>query len=488
VLLRKREASTIVAQEPDFAPARMVEIELRQPLPTLIALDDKAGRHYQRAFCLIRLHTQPLGVVELQLGDGEIRADEYARHIWRALSANINEHLREDGLPPATGLDAAGIPSPGTPRCIEERERFLVDAPFVSVIVPTRDRPGQIPTCLRSLLALHYPQYEIIVVDNAPSTNATADFIQQTYRDVPRVRYLREDRPGVSWARNCGMMAARGEILVFVDDDVVIDPYWLVEFVRGFSMASDVACVTGYILPLELETPAQFWYEEHCGSCWFQEDGGSCWSLTRHIFDLAENHPKTPLYPYKAGFGGGANAAFTAAFLRSVGGFDLALGAGSPAQGGEDLAAFFQAIIRGHKLVCEPAAVGYHPHYREYNRLRKQIYNYGIGLTAYLTKSMLENPRLLFDFIPKALFAPSLILRAVASRDGKRLTRYPRELVMLNLKGMLYGPFAYLHSRWTMRNVCKDFAPVETVQTSAGAKEASVLAYHIDDREEGIYP
>jgi glycosyltransferase involved in cell wall biosynthesis len=46
---------------------------------------------------------------------------------------------------------------------------------------------------------------------------------------MPRVRYLREDRPGVSWARNRGMMAARGEILAFVDDDVVVDLYWLVE-------------------------------------------------------------------------------------------------------------------------------------------------------------------------------------------------------------------------------------------------------------------
>ncbi len=401
-------------------------------------------------------------MVELQLDESEICADEYAQPIWRALSANINEHLRQDGLPPATGLDAAGLPSPGTPRCIEERERFLADAPFVSVIVPTHDRPERIQACLRSLLALHYPQYEIIVVDNAPSTNATADFIQQTYRDVPRVRYLREDRPGVSWARNCGMMAARGEILAFIDDDVVVDCYWLVELVRGFSMASDVVCVTGYILPLELETPAQFWYEEHCGSCWFQEDGGSCWSLTRHIFDLAEYHPKTPLYPYRAGFGGGANVAFTAAFLRSVGGFDPALGGNGPARCGQDIAAFFQAIIRGHKLVCEPAAVGYHPHYREYNRLRKQIYNYGVGLTAYLTKSLLENPRLLFDFIPKVLSAPSFILRAVASKDGKRLTHYPKELVIVKLKGMLYRPIAYLQSRRMVRNMRKAFAPVET--------------------------
>jgi glycosyltransferase involved in cell wall biosynthesis len=118
---------------------------------------------------------------------------------------------------------------------------------------------------LRALLALDYPRYEIIVVDNAPSTSATADFIRQTYRDVPQVRYVREDRPGLSWARNCGLMAARGEIVAFTDDDVVLDPYWLIELVKAFHVADDVMCVTGLVLPLELETPAQFLLEEFGG-------------------------------------------------------------------------------------------------------------------------------------------------------------------------------------------------------------------------------
>src|SRR5205814_5533882 len=119
----------------------------------------------------------------------------------------INEHLQKDGLPTLSGLDERGITSPRTPVCLEERERFLADAPFVSIIVPTRDRPERIATCLRSLLALQYPRYEVIIVDNAPATTATAELIQQTYQEVPQVRYLREDRPGPSAARNCGIMA-----------------------------------------------------------------------------------------------------------------------------------------------------------------------------------------------------------------------------------------------------------------------------------------
>jgi glycosyltransferase involved in cell wall biosynthesis len=467
------------AQLPDLAPVRIVEIEVGQPLPDVLALDEKTGRHYQRALCLVRLHTQPLGLVELQLDERGASPQECALQIWRTLSEKINEHLRRDGLPAVTGIDAMGLSDPTTPACLEEREQFFAHAPFVSVIIPTRDRPQQIQRCLQLLMALHYPQYEIIVVDNAPSTSATADFIRQTYDDIPRVRYVREDRPGRSLALNSGMMAARGEVLAFIDDDVEIDRYWLVELVRGFSCADGVACVTGLVLPLELETPPQFWLEE-----W----GGFCKGFAQHLFDMGENHPRTPLHPYTAGhFGTGASMAFRAAFLRSVGGFDPALGTGSPAQGGEDLAIFFQVITRGYKLVYEPAAVVYHPHYHDYKVLRKQMYRNGVGLTAYLTKILLDNPRLLFDFVPRLPYGLVFTLSPRSSKNNKKSPHYPRELTTLELKGMLYGPFAYLYSRWTMRNARKAFAPVEAMRVSTSAEEASALGHHMHEREDRVY-
>jgi hypothetical protein len=62
-------------------------------------------------------------------------------------------------------------------------------------------------------------------------------------------------------AHNRGLTKARGEIVAFTNDDVVVDSLWLVELARAFEFADDVACVTGLILPMELETPAQFWLE-----------------------------------------------------------------------------------------------------------------------------------------------------------------------------------------------------------------------------------
>jgi len=438
----------------DVAPARVMEIELGEPLPMITAFDDKKGKRYQRVLCLVRLHTRPLGVVEFTLERDELDAGTCAGQIWSMLREQINEHLRQDGLPPVTVFEAGGLPTSGTPLCIEERERFLAHAPFVSVIVPTHDRPEFVQASLRALTTLHYPCYEVIIVDNAPSSAATADFVRQTYGDVPRIRYVREDRPGVSWARNRGIMAARGAILAFTDDDVVVDRYWLAELIRPFSLVENVACVTGQVLPLELETPAQFWYERYGGSYWFLWKGRSSWWSTRHIFDLKQHRLDDPLYPYRAGqFGCGASMACTADFLREVRGFDPALGGNGPSRCAQDIAVLFQVVARGYTLVYEPTSVVYHLNRRDYKALSRQIYNYGIGMTAYLTRSLLDNPRLLFDFIPKTMVAFVRPLVGKATRRDEPVDSYPRELTVLKLKGMLYGPLAYIQSWWMARKL-----------------------------------
>ena len=432
-------------QDRSFTPIRLIETEIGQPLPNILSLDDKTGQYYQRAYCLIRFHTRPLGVIELQLNEQELSADEYAERIWQAFHKSIVEHLQEDGLPEVHTLNASGLPWIATPKCIEVRESLLQTAPFVSVIISTRERPELLARCVQSLLALHYPSYEIIIVDNAPATTRTADFVEQTYADNPKIRFLREDRPGQSSGRNCGARAARGEILAFVDDDTVVDTYWLAGLISAFLQIDNVVCVTSLLLPLELDAQAQVWIEEF---------GGFSKGFKQIIFDLT-SPSNTPLHPYAAGrFGTGASMAFTAAFLRSIGGFDPALANGKIG-GGEDLAAFLQVITRGHKLVYQPTSILYHLHRRDYAGLRRQIYGYGIALTAFLTKSILDNPLLLFDILTKVPAGLIFILNPQSSKNSKKSLNYPRELNFLEGKGMLYGPFIYLWRRWKMHKLRK---------------------------------
>ncbi len=99
--------------------------------------------------------------------------------------------------------------------------------PFVSVIVPTYDRPRQLARCLRSLSSLDYPsdRFEVIVVDDgseSPPEDIVADAPGQLDTTL-----LSPPHAGPASARNYGAAHARGEYLAFTDDDCVPTPSWL---------------------------------------------------------------------------------------------------------------------------------------------------------------------------------------------------------------------------------------------------------------------
>jgi hypothetical protein len=197
------------------------------------------------------------------------------------------------------------------------------------------------------------------------------------------------------------------------------------------------------ILPHELETPAQEWLERYAG----YSKGA-----TPEIFDAARRRTDH-LFPYAAGtFGSGANMAFRTEVLRAIRGFDPALGAGTTAKGGDDLAAFFDVIAAGHAVAYEPAAIVLHEHHRTFEALRRQTFGYGAGLTAYLTKTVLDRPARAFDMLGRA---PRGLWHALSPRSAKneRLPAdTPATLVRRERLGMVVGPVLYLRSRFGARN------------------------------------
>ncbi|MCZ0903847.1 glycosyltransferase family A protein, partial [Microcoleus sp. HI-ES] len=125
------------------------------------------------------------------------------------------------------------------------------DLPSISVVICTRDRTDLLKGALEALLALDYPHREIIVIDNAPASSSTAELVAR----LP-VRYVKEERPGLDWARNRGIAEARHEIIAFTDDDVRPDRGWL----RGIASAfadPEIMAVSGLVAAAELETLPQ---------------------------------------------------------------------------------------------------------------------------------------------------------------------------------------------------------------------------------------
>jgi GT2 family glycosyltransferase len=295
--------------------------------------------------------------------------------------------------------------------------------------------------CLDSILAGEYPadRFALIVVDNAPETDATR-LLVESYRQRCEIRYLREDATGSASARNRGIREVETEIVAMTDDDTVVDRHWLTEVARAFAAFPGAATVSGLLLPMELDTPPQLWFEQY---------GGFSRGFDRRVFDLADNRPADePLFPWTTGlFGTGNNFAFRTAAIREIGAFDAALGNGTPALGGVDSEILLRTILAGHTIVYEPRAVVHHAHRPDYAALRRQIHAYGAGMVACHMKTLLARPSLSLDFARKLPLGLRFALASGSSKNASKRSDYPAELTRLELRGMLYGPLGYLRSR-----------------------------------------
>ena len=101
--------------------------------------------------------------------------------------------------------------------------RGPADVPRVSVVVPTRDRPDRLATCLAALERETVPELEIVVVDDASRDVAA---VAAAVADAPRARLVRGTGRGPAAARNAGVAAARAPVVCFTDDDCEPVPGW----------------------------------------------------------------------------------------------------------------------------------------------------------------------------------------------------------------------------------------------------------------------
>jgi GT2 family glycosyltransferase len=399
-------------------PARVAMIDVADPLSDLDCTRDGAPP-YEGAWILACRSGRPLGVVELPL------------HGTWILAAELEQELRSE-LGQAWSRELPG----GAPPLVR-----------ASVIIPTAlSRPEQLHRCVQRLTELDHPDYEVIVVDNRPADAPPFE--------IAGVRLLREPRPGISAARNRGLAAATGGVIAFTDDDVEVDRRWLRALGERFARQPELAAVTGLVVPAELETPAQIWFERSGSG---PDRGFSALTFERagpfRVTRRAHDDGSERLHSlYATGeLGLGSNMAFSTAVLRAMGGFDVALGTGTPTRGGEDLAILVELLTAGHQLGYEPSAIVHHTHRATLAELEHQIYGYGVGFTAMLTAIALRDPRHLAGL---AAVAPAWVrsLRDPASpKRAQHTDDYPSGLERAELRGMLVGPFAYLRSRRMQR-------------------------------------
>ncbi|MCU1588080.1 MAG: glycosyl transferase family 2 [Frankiales bacterium] len=213
---------------------------------------------------------------------------------------------------------------------------------MISVVVPTRDRPTHLATCLEALRAELRADDELVVVDSASVVP-----VEQAA--------VRAARPGASLARNLGWQAATAEVVAFVDDDVQVATGWR----AAVDAALDgVDAVCGRVaVPLAQQ------------------------GIERPV-------AVTPDLPVQLlAFDGrlrgvSANLVVRRTALQVVGGFDERLGPGTWSRAGEDLELQDRLLRAGLAVRYDPSVLAFHDQWRSRRSLLRLDYGYGVGAGA----------------------------------------------------------------------------------------------------------
>jgi glycosyltransferase involved in cell wall biosynthesis len=394
---------------------QVIQVDLSKPLRP-ISVDSRYGE----LMLVVCWGYSPLGMVQLYpppsthgFGEAQLRSE-----IVQSVGWALWEHTVARDL-------------------IEPKEE--ADLPPISVVVCTRDRLLSLERCLSALARLDYPTYEVVVVDNCSRDVRVRESV------VDRgLRYVREDTPGLDWARNRGIREARYELIAFIDDDALAAPGWLRGVARGFQ-DPEVMVLTGIVLPAELETQAQIDFEAY---------GGMSKGFTAFTIRRDGSSERDTLWASR--WGVGANMAFRRALFEAIGDFDVALDVGTPTGGGGDIEFFHRAVQAGYALRYEPAAMAFHVHRREHVALRRQVYHNGRSFVAYLLAIARDRrcKRATVAWFALRHWLWQWLLRRLI-RGLFRRDRWTIRWAATELWGSLSGPWAYWRSRRAATRVAR---------------------------------
>lgn len=366
-------------------------------------------RQFATVWCLVRVHGRP---VAIRFWD--VSADEAVRR-------------EELVLPGDTGLVAAGT--------VPTTAGGSGEGPTLTVVVCTRNRASGLRCALESLRGQDETEFDVLVVDNAPSSAESETVTRQA--GLSRCDYMVEPRPGLARARNAGLSRVRTDLVAWLDDDERADRGWIFRIREGFAHDSRPAAVCGVMLPAELESEAQVRFEQYGG---FNKGRGIMPEVLRQGSEAVRN----VMYPLPS-FGSGGNMAYRTDALRAIGGFDAALGAGTRTHGGEETKALALLLRRGDTVLHWPAAITWHVHRRTMDELTQQFFGYSCGLSAFYVAMLRADPANAKDLARSVpLMLQELRSRSQADEETELPPDFPPALRRSGRRGLIEGAPRYV--------------------------------------------
>jgi glycosyltransferase involved in cell wall biosynthesis len=410
----------VIAPADLTAPVKVRELELSAPIEPI-----PDCRGFTAVRVLVRRSGRPLGWLTIEEPEPTVESD----CIRRALLDHAAALVAQSELA-ARAPDGAATPP-------------------ISVVVCTRDRPALLQQCLASLALIDYPQFEVIVVDNASATDETARVAA-----AANARLVRQTTPGLDWARNRGVEVARYDLIAFTDDDARVDRGWLRAVAEGFR-EPDVGLVTGMVAPLVLDTEAQLVFELRYG--------GMGKGFLRRRWDPGRGDWRALLGANHLGVG--ANMAVRRETWVAVGGFDTGLDVGTPSRGGGDLDFFHRVLVAGVAARYQPDALVWHVHRRDFGGLRHQLRDNGRAFCAYLMTQWAAAARRTGAVTRSRVvrYAAFVWFRlvALAFAPFRRRERVGFWLQLEEIRGFMAGPWAYALTRRNDARLRRAAGPID---------------------------
>ena len=232
-----------------------------------------------------------------------------------------------------------------------------------SVIIPTLNRPDRLAACLQSFFELEYPDtdWELILVNDGGEHSFSA-ITADMFNQLP-LTLIDIEHGGPAKARNAGEKIARGEFVVFTDDDCRVDKNWLRAFEKGFADSTFEALGGKILNPYPDNIPAETWsrYMDYLRNELMRDKDNN-------LLLLISN-----------------NAAYRRTIFEKLGGFDETF----PYAAAEDSELGIRLAGAGYHQVYWPDAIIWHDHKNTYGGYLRQQFRYGQG--NYYFQMILEN-------------------------------------------------------------------------------------------------
>ncbi len=294
--------------------------------------------------------------------------------------------------------------------------------PRISVIVATWHRPVTLPTCIASILANAHDSFEVILADQNPSGDTESQLA--ALAEDPRLRILNVPPRGLSLAQNAAAANARGEILLFTDDDCEVPPNWIADCAAAFARHPSAGLLIGAVDPSPHDVSAGFI------PCVTRSE--------ERLWQRAQEKPELEVM--------GACMAARRTAWNLLGGFPPGIAPGTEVAAGGDYDLTLRALLNAIPVLETPSVRVIHHGFRAWPEARRLLEGYAHGTALAFALRTFRRPSLLFRGL-LAYWRSYRENRSTVVASASQSWRHPPRRLSFFARGLLCGAALALSGR-----------------------------------------